>query len=136
MFLLSLMKKHLRYTGPEESLRPILEELEFKTMLPRIFASTSPSAPAASIKESKPSQLSMFGGGPLAESEAQQKSFESSTSNYKKIETDEEIRELIERLKSQKEIAIEVATNEAANLILRLPDSHFHLLRRSVLCSH
>jgi len=27
----------LRYTGPEESLRPILEELEFKTMLPRVL---------------------------------------------------------------------------------------------------
>jgi len=105
----------LRYTGPEESLRPILEELEFKTMLPRIFASSNSSTATASIKESKLSQLSMFGGGPLAESEAQQKSFESSTSNYKKIETEDEIRELIDKLKTQKEIAIEVATNEAAN---------------------
>jgi DNA polymerase-1 len=105
----------LRYTGPEESLRPILEELEFKTMLPRIFASANASAPTATIKENKPSQLSMFGGGPLSESEAEQKSIESSVSNYKKAETEDEIRELTEKLKFQKEIAIEVATNEAAN---------------------
>jgi DNA polymerase-1 len=105
----------LRYTGPEESLRPILEELEFKTMLPRVFASASASASAAAVKENKPSQLSMFGGGPLTESEAAQKSLESSVSNHRKIEAEDEVRELIEKLKLQKEIAIEVATNEAAN---------------------
>lgn len=102
----------LRYTGPEESLRPILEELEFKTMIPRVFASTNPSAP---IKENKPAQLSMFGGGPLAESAAEHKLLEAATANYKKIETDDEIRELVEQLKAQREIAVEVATNEAAN---------------------
>jgi len=104
----------LRYTGPQEVLRPILEELEFKTMLPRVFASSG-SSPAAVIKEDKQSQLSMFGGGPVTENEGEQKLLEPSTANYKKIETDDQIRELIEQLKAQREFAIEVAINEVAN---------------------
>ncbi len=106
----------LRYTGPEEKLRPILEELEFKTMLPRIFANPGAST-TTTIKESKPSQLSMFGGGPANVSETSNESDGATTpvANYKKIETDDEIKELIEKLKTQKEIAIEVATDEATN---------------------
>jgi len=104
----------LRYTGPQESLRPILEELEFKTMLPRVFVGTL-SPPAVGIKENKPSQLSMFGGGALAETVAEDKLLEPAASHYKTVETDDEIRDLTEQLKAQREIAIEVATNEAPN---------------------
>src|SRR6185369_1398257 len=86
----------LRYTGPQEVLRPILEELEFKTMLPRVFASTNPSSPAVAIKENKQSQLSMFGGVAVTENEGDQKLLEPSTANYKKVETDDQARELID----------------------------------------
>src|SRR5579859_3790845 len=61
----------LRYKGPDESLRPILEELEFKTMLPRVFAQPGAPASASSLREAKPSQLSMFGGSPPVETEKQ-----------------------------------------------------------------
>ncbi len=105
----------LRYTGPEEKLRPIIEELEFKTMLPRIFSASGTTAPTPVVKESRPSQLSMFGGGTLTESEEEIKSIASSISNYKKIETEEALRELIEKLMVQKEIALDVVTNEAPN---------------------
>ncbi len=104
----------MRYKGPSESLRPIMEELEFKTMLPRVFATSG--SPAPVIKENKPSQLAMFGSPVVqTENEIEKKSFEASSANYKKIEDEAAIIELIEKLKAQKEIAIEVATNEAVN---------------------
>jgi len=105
----------LRYTGPEESLRPIFEELEFKTMLPRVFATSGSTASAPAVRESKPSQLSMFGGVASLESNEETKPAISSSTNYHRIETDEGIKELIEKLNAQKEIALEVITNEVAN---------------------
>src|SRR5882672_8096408 len=103
----------LSYKSPDEpKLRPILEELEFKTMIPRVFAASSGSASAPVIKESKPSQLSMFGkpSSPVAEtSEGVQ---ENSSASYKRIESDDEIKSLIENLKSQKEISVSIATDE------------------------
>jgi DNA polymerase I len=106
----------LRYTGPEETLRPIFEELEFKTMLPRVFPIT-PGSPASTpvIREGKPSQLSMFGGGAAVESDAETKSADSSIANYHRIDAEGSINELIEKLKTQKEIAFEVITNNAPN---------------------
>ncbi len=105
----------LRYTGPEESLRPIFEELEFKTMLPRVFATSGPAASAPVLRESMPSQLSMFGGSPATESNTIIKQSDSSSSSYHTVETEEAIKDLLEKLKSQKEIAIEVVTDEATN---------------------
>jgi DNA polymerase-1 len=109
-------EEELRYTGPDESLRPILEDLEFKTMLPRVFANPNSPSLAPAAKENKPEQLSMFGGGSsLTEPNPEHQLLVSSTANYKNVETEEQILELIETLKTQKEIAIEVATDEATN---------------------
>ncbi|MBS1506967.1 MAG: DNA polymerase I [Bacteroidetes bacterium] len=105
----------LRYTGPEESLRPIFEELEFKTMLPRVFAAPGAPASAPSIRESKPAQLSMFGGVASLESNDETRPANPSSSNYHRIESEEELKTLIGKLKEQKEIAIEVATDDTAN---------------------
>jgi DNA polymerase I len=114
---LSFDDESLRYKGPEESLlRPILEELEFKTMLPRIFPSGSGASAEPIIRETKPSQLSMFGGGAQkTETNANQPSAENTIANYKKIETDDAVAELIEKLKAAKEVAVEVATSDEAN---------------------
>jgi DNA polymerase-1 len=108
-------EENLRYKGPDEKvLRPIMEDLEFKTMIPRVFSNggSAESSPA-SIKESKPSQLSMFGGGNAAPDNQVVSS--SSTAEYKKIESEAEVIEWIEKLKQQKLISVEVITDEAAN---------------------
>lgn len=105
----------LRYTGPvEEKLRPIIEDLEFKTMMPRIFSgpgSTAASVPI--IATTKPAQLSMF--GTAAPDAVDKVSEPAGTNQYRKIETEGEVQSLIERLKAAKEFAFEVATTEASN---------------------
>jgi DNA polymerase-1 len=104
----------LTYKAPNEPmLRPILEELEFKTMIPRVFA-TGGSASAPIIKESKQSQLSMFGKA-SASTEQQQTFTETTDASYQTVDADDKINSLIEKLKEQKEISIAIATDEAEN---------------------
>ena len=107
-------EEDLKYTGPDiDKLKPILEELEFKSMSARIFSTpagaTTISAPAAAPKAS---QLSMFGGAEEStlNNEADRKSFDQSKVNYKVIKEDE-IKDLAEKLKNQKEFALEVVTD-------------------------
>lgn len=104
----------LVYKDPNETkLRPILEELEFKTMIPRVFASGGASAPV--VKESKPSQLSMF-GGVRATVETQEKVIDAATDViYHTLESDDKINSLIDKLKEQKEFSVAVATDEEEN---------------------
>jgi DNA polymerase-1 len=56
-------EQDLAYSGPDvEKLKPILEELEFKTMMPRIFGLQSGEATTTTATASpKAAQLSMFG---------------------------------------------------------------------------
>ncbi|MBX2969116.1 MAG: DNA polymerase I [Cyclobacteriaceae bacterium] len=52
-------EKELEYNGPDEAaLKPIFQELEFKTIINRVFGDAAVAAPVAP----KASQLSMFGG--------------------------------------------------------------------------
>lgn len=105
----------LTYTGPDEiKLRPILEELEFKTMIPRVFAAGGTTT-APTIKESKPSQLSMFGKANSPVEEIQIEASNSSETIYQTADSDDKINALIEKLKEQKEISLAVATDEAEN---------------------
>ena len=116
-------EENLRYTGPDaEKLKPILEDLEFKTMMPRIFAaSSSPessvTATSAPLTSSKNSQLSMFGGAEASadEPEIQKKNLSAGEVKYKLIETAAQRKELADKLKGQKEFAVEVTTDEASN---------------------
>ncbi len=117
-------EENLRYTGPDaEKLKPILEELEFKTMMPRIFSLASspagtpaqlPSAPSSS----EGSQLSMFGspvGSSSEQPEVERKILNAASVNYKLIEAAPQRKELAEKLKTQKEFAFEAAINEEPN---------------------
>ena len=110
----------LRYSGPDSvKLKPIIEDLEFKTMMPRIFGGPGTSSVVAAPVSPKASQLSMFGGAPTSgdKTEAEQteevsgdlKRFSSDTS-YKTVDTREGRIELIEKLKQQKEFSIETTT--------------------------
>lgn len=101
------------YTGPDEAkLKPIIEELEFKTMMPRIFGGgTAAQQAAAAIVSPKSSQLSMFGGLPEpVETEtlsADAKTFASDKVNYRLIDTSALRKELLEKLKLQTEFSLE-----------------------------
>ncbi|MFN7494972.1 MAG: DNA polymerase I [Cyclobacteriaceae bacterium] len=111
-------EKDLEYTGPDaEKLKPIIEELEFKTMAPRIFATGSGPTSAPAIAAVKPAQLSMFGGdeptiAPVEETE--KKVLDASSVKYKKINHDEAVL-LAAQLKTQKEFSFDKLTDHAEN---------------------
>ncbi len=111
-------EEDLVYTGPDvEKLKPIIEELEFKTMAPRIYGLLS-GAPITTtvVASSKPSQLSMFGEQPLQFAESvEKKVLDTNSVSYHRIATAEERQGLIQKLKEQKQFAFEVMTDEAAN---------------------
>ena len=117
-------EENLRYTGPDaEKLKPILEELEFKTMMPRIFSLASspagtPAPPLVAPLSSEGSQLSMFGnanGSALAQPGTEKKNLDTASVKYKLIETASQRKELCERLLTQKEFAFEAAIDEEPN---------------------
>ncbi len=113
----------LLYTGPDETkLKPILEELEFKTMMPRIFGGSTAATPAASSSSAKAAQLSMFGGTPETVIEentnSEIKTFSEKEVSYTLADTATARKELIEKLKRQKEFAIEqLADNHQLNAL-------------------
>ncbi len=110
---IEIREEALRYTGPDEArLKPILEELEFKTMLPRIFASgggvasAPPPAPRAA-------QLSMFGAAPEEVAPAVAgKSFVADSVDYRLVKEDAQKNELLEKLLQQREFGVEVIEHE------------------------
>ncbi|MBX2915464.1 MAG: DNA polymerase I [Cyclobacteriaceae bacterium] len=111
-------EQNLAYTGPDvEKLKPILEELEFKTMMPRIFGLQGGTASAeGSVATPKAAQLSMFGGEELlAEQAGEKKVFHAENVSYKTLESSEDRLSLVEKLKTQREFALEVLTDDAEN---------------------
>ena len=117
-------EEKLKYSGPDaEKLKPIIEDLEFKTMMPRIFsANTAPGGAATTTTTtttapiSKASQLSMFGGSTTSPAKEGETVSEeslgelkkiSSNANYRIIDKDDLRSNLIEKLKEQKEFSIE-----------------------------
>ncbi|PZR41604.1 MAG: DNA polymerase I [Azospira oryzae] len=120
---IELNEEELAYTGPDaEKLKPIIEELEFKTMMPRIFSAASGSATTVSApsaaSSAKGAQLSMFGASAEEERESAAEQTEKITIhttavNYRLVEDPDEQRALAEKLRSKKEFALEVITDEA-----------------------
>lgn len=111
-------EEDLVYTGPDvEKLKPIIEELEFKTMAPRIFGLQQGAPAVATVAAPKPSQLSMFGEAVPEASTAgvERKAFDMKNVSYVKVETAESRQELMLKLKDQKEFSFQVLTDEAAN---------------------
>lgn len=106
----------LKYNGPNEALlKPIFQELEFKTMMNRLFsdASTSVAVPNAS-------QLSMFGQSSSEETEEEKtepvagehKSFLKEGVSYQTINDKERTKALLLKLKDSKEFSVEVAVSD------------------------
>ncbi|MDH4057518.1 MAG: DNA polymerase I, partial [Cyclobacteriaceae bacterium] len=106
--------------GPdEEALKPIFQDLEFKTMINRVFGDSS--SPAASTP--KASQLSMFGNTAVETSPASKKespseekrSSRKTKRNYKVVDK-KGLKELIGILSEQKEFSIDSRLKENGDL--------------------
>lgn len=110
-------EKELSYTGPDvEKLKPILEELEFKTMMPRIFGLQSGTPAESAGTATKDAQLSMFGGPELVlEPATEKKIFNAENVSYKTLDNADDRVALAQKLKDQRGFALEVLTDEAEN---------------------
>lgn len=107
-------EEDLVYTGPDlDKLKPILEELEFKTMMPRIVGLQSGGAPEPA--QSRPSQLSMFGGESEPEGTTEKYTRLNQKVSYRSIEKETDLATLVLQLLEQKEFSLEVFTDEAEN---------------------
>jgi DNA polymerase-1 len=109
-------EQDLQYTGPiVEKLKPIMEDLEFKTMMPRVFASVPGAAPVAAPPSPKAAQLSMFGGNTETEALAvEKKSFDASIVKYVTLGANE-AKLVADKLKDKREFALEVTSTDAEN---------------------
>jgi DNA polymerase-1 len=117
------VEEDLVYTGPvADLLKPILEDLEFKTMTPRIFSGT-PGAPAVPIPASpKAAQLSMFGGEStpaVVEEPVERKLLDTSSVKYQNLNEDE-AKAFAQKLKLVKEFSFGVITDESENFDYQL----------------
>ncbi|HZY77869.1 MAG TPA: 5'-3' exonuclease H3TH domain-containing protein, partial [Cyclobacteriaceae bacterium] len=105
----------LAYQGPDKSkLEPIFDELEFKGIAARAFATTTAgtATTTAPVSNPKGSQLSMFGGASEETEtvETEKRVFDASTVNYRTVKAADERIALTEKLKDNKEFSIEVVT--------------------------
>jgi DNA polymerase-1 len=116
-------EEDLRYTGPiAEVLKPIFEELEFRTLANRVFSDNT--APVAQAPVA--SQLSMFSGNAETESEeektnstsASKKSYDRSQVHYEMLEKPEDIDNLVSKIAESKEYTVEVIINNQGDLDL------------------
>ncbi|HEY3402129.1 MAG TPA: DNA polymerase I [Ohtaekwangia sp.] len=110
-------ESELAYKGPDkEKLKPIFDELEFKTIAARAFGDVA--APAAAIA-SRPqnSQLSMFGqpSEQTAEIVSAERKTMSASAQYQSIETPEQRKLLAEKLKDQPVFAVDSITDDESN---------------------
>ncbi len=114
----------LRYVGPDaDKLKPILEDLEFKTMIPRVFSpATSPggggTAPAPPAQKSGSSQLSMFGAPANQDTEvvvAERRNLSAGPTRYLAVDSISQRKELAEKLAGQTHLSIEAITDKGSN---------------------
>ncbi|MBT1706838.1 DNA polymerase I [Fulvivirgaceae bacterium PWU5] len=108
----------LRYKGPSvEILKPIFDELEFKNIAQRAYGDAAPGTQAAAKPQD--AQLSMFGGSAETEIAAgvpsEKRTLAQGTIQYQVIETGEQQKALVEKLKDQAAFAIETITDDLTN---------------------
>jgi len=104
------------YSGPkEEEVKILFEELEFRTLLKRVFGETE-SKSTGSSKPDKAPQLSMFGSTPAEEGEQAieevkpRETIETKEHNYHVINSKEEAQYLVDYLLIQKEFCFDTET--------------------------
>ena len=112
-------EESLKYHGPDvDKLKPIFIDLEFKSIMARAFGD------ATEAPRPMPSggQLSMFGQDDRADTAAvgDKQTLSSKSVEYKTIDTAEQLRELVIRLRDQRYLSIDSMTDEEANFDFRL----------------
>jgi DNA polymerase-1 len=108
----------LIYRGPDKDvLKPIFDEMEFKTISARAFNESAPAPP-----RTQQTQLSMFdaGVGDPAVEAGEKKVFASSEVQYHTISNKEECDSLIQKLNEQPLIAIHALTGTGSTIELEL----------------
>jgi DNA polymerase I len=110
-------EKDLEYTGPDaDALKPIFLELEFKTMMNRVFGEGVAAAP-----KQQASQLSMFGGAvdeekpveEVGENESgERSSYNRNAVSYQTVDTVKALKEVVNRVRDQKEFSIDVLAGD------------------------
>ncbi len=87
--------------------KPIFNDLEFKTIIQRVFGDTAPST--APVKTSQGSQLTMFGGATeiVSDQLGERKSFDASKVQYNRVENVSQLQSLAERLKEQTAFSVD-----------------------------
>ncbi len=105
-------EEQLRYSGPDKDiLNPIFDDLEFKTIAARVFATPGAPTPSGSPATGKASQLSMFGAPAETEEQPTEKrNLDESAISYREVKTAEERAALIDKLLSKKEVALALVT--------------------------
>lgn len=109
-------EKDLLYSGPDLALlTPIFEEMEFKTMLTRVMTGvgsvvTQSVAPATT---SGGSQLSMFGGAVSTAAGSAESLPQSLEGTYKILESEQDRKILIEKLKAAKQFSLETIITDS-----------------------
>ena len=133
---IDFIEEDLKYTGPDENvLRPIFEELEFKSIMLRAFAQSGGKEGAApSVIEKKPggAQLSMFGTGlPTGKESAELKPL---ASKVKEVRNQAARTALLTLLEAQKEFVFEIITDEKPNfdfnlraMVFAIPDDVYYV---------
>lgn len=104
----------LEYRGPDKDiLRPIFDELEFKSIAGRAFGEATPAA----APRPQAAQLSMFGGSAepaTAEVPAERRSLAQQQVQYTLIDGAEQVDALIQKLQQQPYIGVDVLTDGGA----------------------
>jgi DNA polymerase I len=113
-------EEKLKYNGPDiDKLKPILNDLEFKSIIARAFSENG-----AEVARPLPQggQLSMFGQQEAADTDhvGEKKNFASRSIQYQTIETIAQLKELVIKLKDQKIIAMDSLTDDAVNFDFQL----------------
>jgi DNA polymerase-1 len=111
---LEFVEEELLCSAPDETvLRPIFDELEFRTMANRVFQQEVAGAPTKSKGDTN--QLGLFGGGSSEEEQppmaiAEMKSLENTEHQYHLVDTKEKREKLISALAQQTEYCFDTET--------------------------
>ncbi|AYB30773.1 DNA polymerase I [Chryseolinea soli] len=109
-------ENELAYKGPDaEKLKPIFNDLEFKSISARAFGEYMADVPRVAPK---PAQLSMFGQPDepvVAEVMTERKTLASQTVQYTQLENEEQLQALMVKLKEQRHIALDTLSDDAPN---------------------
>lgn len=114
-------EEKLKYHGPDaDALKPIFNDLEFKSIMARAFTDGNVEASPRPLPNG--GQLSMFGQSTATDipGVTEKKTLSSKSAQYQTIENANQLKELVVRLKDQKAVAIDSFIDDAPNFDFQL----------------